>query len=271
MERPSGVRQQLGSTRSKKREQKRERRQDARDRRRQMRAVANDDGQTNNSGGRPGGAAGGVPGQGGGGGSIRQTVPDLQNYPTLQPGTDFGQRFDALANPMLRANPAAIGRAWMMDAGLDPQAGGGATVLFDEIADAIPILHILSQTQGGLSSTSDAAMLDFAKMFLDQMTTPGGGVPNLAANIFSAGPDSGLSAIINDPTLDAAGQAANLLDFLRAGLGITDTGPVANAMYNMALSQSANYIAQQGRNVTSGQTFADYLRNNTGLDEWLLG
>lgn len=271
MERPRGV--------SIKRERRQDRREDQRDRKRQRRAIQGG----SREGGTPGspsltGLSTSSPsttaGQGGGdfgsGGSNRQTVPQLQDSPDYRPGTDFGKSFSSLSWPMIRDNPTAMTRAYMMDMGLDPMAGGGATVLFDSLAQYIPLLHVLSQTQGGISTTGDAALLDYAKMFLDQMTTPGAGVPNLGANIFSAGPDSGLSKIINDPTLDAAGQANELLRYLGAAIGMMDSGPVGRAVGNASLLQAQNYIAQQARNPTSGQTFTDFLRN-TDLDEWLNG
>lgn len=206
-----------------------------------------------------------------GGGGATRTVPPLASGDVLRPGTAFGQSFDPLSGPTLRANPDALGRAYLSDAGISSSAPGGALASVDDISQFIPLLLDLSQgLGGGISATSDAALMDYTKQVMDEAMTPGGGLPNLAKNIFAAQPGSGLYSVMNDPTLDAAGQAQRLLQYLAAGVGIVDSGPVGHAMYNFARSQASDYIAQQARNLTSGQSFADFLRN-TNLDEWLNG
>ena len=212
---------------------------------------------------------------GGGGNPQSSTVPVLQDQPGLKPRTEFGQQFDPDAYPDLRANPELLAQAWMKNQGIDPNASGGMTKVWGDLASVMPQLFYLSNGRGAnVSTATDQAFLDYASDFMDRYAnSPAAGgagaiSPNILMNLFngSTDPNSVLGGMLNDQSQDGATQARTVLGLLGSGLATSMSGAAGSAIMSRAQQLANEWQLQQSTNGANTMTFTDFLKSK-GFDQ----
>lgn len=185
------------------------------------------------------------------------------------PRSSFGQQFKPASFPDLYTNPEVLASAWMGGKGIDPQTSGGMHKVYQDLAQVMPQLFQLTQGGGGFDQAGFASFIDFANQFLNQYSTPGGGVisPSAVGNIFSAGDNSALGMMLNNPSLDPSQQANLLLGLVGGGLATSVPGALASAAMGNAEAMAGDWMAQQAQARPGRETsFTDFLRQN-GFDQ----
>lgn len=218
------------------------------------------------SGGKMGEATGGGPAPGG-----RRKVPPLQPENSQVSNSAFGQQY--ATQPFMNdifSNPETLATSWLQGQGVDPLKGGGLPAVYQDLAQLLPQLFVLTQgTQGGQGSAAGVGInsfLDYVNQFLNQYSQPGSGTvsPDIINNLFSNGDNSLLSNILNDPSADPSQQADALLGMLGAGLGASLPGPIANAYLHQAQAMGQQFANNQWKGGKG--TFADLLKDNGFAD-----
>lgn len=194
------------------------------------------------------------------------TVPANVPGDTRRPGTAFGQQYIGAMYPDLYANPDWMANDWMRGQGIDPLASGGMGKVYDDLAQIIPQLWMLTQGTGGPQHNEYGGFLDFAGQMLNQYSTPGAGVisPSVISNLFNAPQGSTLNAMLNNPSADPTQQMNTLLGLIGGGLATGMPGPIAGAYMGQAEQMGQDWAS--GKAKGQGGTFADYLKNQGFAD-----
>lgn len=196
-------------------------------------------------------------------------APPLTEMDMQRPSSAFGQQFKPASFPDLYTNPEVLAAAWMGQNGTSPQQGGGMYKVYSDLAQVMPQLFQLTQGGGGFDEAGFASFIDFANQFLNQYSTPGGGVisPSAVGNMFSAGDNSALGMMLNNPSLDPAQQSNLALGLIGGGLATSVPGALASAAMGNAEALAGQWMAQQAQSRPGQETtFTDFLRQN-GFDQ----
>jgi hypothetical protein len=200
-------------------------------------------------------------------------VPALQGSDSARSNSAFGQQY--VTQPFqndIFSNPETLATSWLQGQGVDPLAGGGLPAVYQDLAQILPQLFVLTQGgQGGPGSAAGVGVnsfLDYVNQFLNQYSTPGSGTvsANVIGNLFGGAGQQGslISNIVNDPSADPSQQADALLGLLGSGLGASLPGPIANAYLHQAQAMGQQFANKQWQGGKG--TFADYLKNNGFAD-----
>lgn len=195
------------------------------------------------------------------------SAPPLTASDTIRPSSGFGQQYVGASYPDLWSNPDVLAADWMGQNGITPQGGGGMWKVYQDLSQVMPQLFMLTQGMGNPDQASFASFLDYANQFMNQYSTPGAGTvsPNVVGNLFSAGGNSPLGAMLNNPDLDPSQQANLLLGLLGGGLATSMPGAAASGYTGQADALSKQWMAQQAKGGKGG-SFADYLQQNGFAD-----
>jgi hypothetical protein len=255
-------------------------------------------------GGAPQSPRGGTPGNAPGGGNMgalprrsqprsgRQPTntgqsPDNTSTPTnalvgtqtTTARTPFGQQFgniDKMGSDLFN-NPDVLGSEFLSSLGIDPMHAGGMSKIYEDFANALPQLWLITQGMGSMGGGGGIPdftnFVDYAGQALGAGGMPGASVldPSAVGNaLFNAPNDSAVYGFLNDPNADTSQQISALLGLLGGGLQNSIPSPVLSAIMGQAQEAGRQFLGNQAKQETpTGQTFADFLRGTTNLDEML--
>lgn len=204
----------------------------------------------------------------GGGGKVGSAglAPELASSESIRPRSSFGQQYIGASYPDLWTNPEVLAGDWMGGQGITPQGGGGMWKVYSDLAQVMPQLFQLTQGTGGPKGATFASFLDYANQFLNQYSTPGAGTvsPSVVGNLFTAGDNSPLGAMLNNPQLDPAQQANLLLGLMGAGLATSMPGATAGGYLGNAEAMAQQWMGEKAKG--KGGTFQDYLASQGYAD-----